>query len=143
MSEPQKEQRRIFLETVRAYHLKWYDWGGQGPGGVDCSGLVVEGLRACGLLANRQDMSADTMWRTYRAKYAVPAPREGCVIFWFNKSGRAIHTAVGVGPQHCIGAHGGDSDITDSTIAESEGAFVKYRPIYYRTEPFKCIDLFS
>lgn len=138
-----KEQRRVFLETIRAYHLKSYDWGGQGPWGVDCSGLVVEGLRACGLFANRQDMSANDMWNTYRGKYAVDRPREGSIVFWFAPSGKAVHTAVAVGPYHCMGAHGGGSATTDDKKAEQQQAFVKIRPINYRLEPFKCIDLFS
>lgn len=143
MSEILQERRQIFLKAVEGYHLKWYDWGGQGPGGVDCSGLVVEGLRACGIFANKQDMTADTIWHTYKELYFVEMPRAGSIIFWFNKGDRAIHTAVAVGPYHCIGANGGDRDITDSTIAELEGAFIKYRPINYRSEPFRCIDLFS
>lgn len=142
MSEIAKERRRIFLKAVEGYHLKWYDWGGQGPGGVDCSGLVVEGLRACGVFANKQDMSADMIWNTYKGDYDCEHPKAGSIVFWFNNNGKAIHTAVAVGPYHCIGANGGDSDITDSTIAELEGAFVKYRPINYRTERFRCIDIF-
>ena len=143
MGEPQKENRRIFLKAVEGYYLKWYDWGGQGPDGVDCSGLVVEGLRATGHLGNKQDMSADMLWRTYKKDYQVEHPRDGSIVFWFNSDGKAVHVAVAVGSYHCIGAHGGDADITDSAVAEKEGAFVKYRPINYRTGPFECIDLFQ
>jgi len=139
----EKELRRIFLKAVEGYYLSWYDWGGQGPGGIDCSGLVVEGLRACGKLANQQDMTADMLWRTYRGDYTIDVPREGAIVFWFNKNGKAVHTAVAVGPYHCIGAHGGDADVRDSVVAELEGAYVKYRPINYRTDSFRCIDLFK
>ncbi len=139
----EKEQRAVFLETIRAYLLQPYDWGGQGLGGVDCSGLVVEGLRSCGKLANKQDMNADTIWRSFRADYACNAPRAGAIVFWFGPTGKAIHTAVCIGKYHCIGAHGGNSTTTDSDKADLQDAYVKIRPINYRSEPFKCIDLFK
>jgi len=143
MGVMEKERKRIFLKAIEGYYLRWYDWGGQGPGGVDCSGLVVEGLRACGLMANDEDLTADDIWNKYRHKYTTKAPCEGAIVFWFGSNGKAVHTAVAIGPYHCIGAHGGDSDITDSEIAELEGAYVKYRPINYRPESFRCIDLFK
>jgi len=142
MGEPQREQRRIFLKTVEAYLLKPYEWGGQGFDAVDCSGLVVEGLRAAGLIGDKEDIFADGLWRKYRDKYTVPRPRSGCLIFWF-RNNRAVHIAVGIGTYHCIGAHGGDSSVKTEDDADKREAFVKIRPTNYRGETFRCLDLFS
>jgi len=139
----EKERRRVFLQTINAYLLQPYDWGGQGLGGVDCSGLVVEGLRACGIFTNKQDTNAHGIWTEYRDRYSVGRPSNGCIVFWFNQAGKAIHTAVGIGPYHCIGAHGGNSTTTDSDKADAQEAFVKIRTVNYRSEQFKCIDLFK
>jgi cell wall-associated NlpC family hydrolase len=111
---------------------KWYKWGGDDPAGIDCSGLVVECLRAVGLIGNKEDLSADALLRRFLIG-KVQFPYKGCLVFWL-KDGTAIHTGIMYDREHVIEAGGGDSSVTSVDDASQQNAFVRVRPWWYRGE---------
>jgi cell wall-associated NlpC family hydrolase len=135
-------QKKWFLQVVMSYLGAWYRWGGDDPAGIDCSGVVVEGLRAAGMLAPHEDLTADGLWDRYKQR-KVMSPGEGCLIFWFNSEGKATHVAVALDSYFCLTADGGGSTIHTVADAEKANAFVKVRPIGHRMSQPKYVDLFT
>ena len=130
-----------FMKTVESFHNKWYRWGGDDPSGVDCSGLVIEGLKAVGLIKPHDDMTADQLWHRFHANEVI-RPSRGCLAFWFNEGGRATHVAVCVSFDKCLTADGGGSRVKTVEDAERHNAFIKYRPIGHRLSKPRYIYLF-
>jgi len=135
-----REERWIFMETVKAYLHTPYRWAGDDFEGIDCSGLVVEGLKAAGLIAEHEDMTADELWRRYK-KHETKETAVGCLAFWFTGS-KATHVAVLIGPNHVITAHRGGHAIKTHEQAMLRNAFVTYRPLDHRKSQPRIVDIF-
>lgn len=117
-----------------------YAWGGDDPmAGFDCSGLIVEVLRATGLLAPHEDLTADGLWQKFK-KYQVVKPYTGCLLFWF-KNNKAIHVEMAIDDFFTIGASGGGPHVKDLSQAIKENAFVKMNPIESRPG-WRAVDPF-
>lgn len=137
-----REQERIFMAEVHRWIGAPYKWGGQGQLqadgwlGLDCSGLITEGARACGIIPKRADYSADGYWVMWKDRQ-IPEARYGSLAFWFDGTGRAIHVAVCVGPAHCITADGGGASVTSLEAAQEKEAVIRYLPIEHgrKTQP--------
>lgn len=120
-----------------------YRWGGDDPmRGFDCSGLVVEVLQGVGLLPHNSDLTANGLYLRYYTKQ-TQMPKEGCLCFWVNPAGLAIHVEMFIDAGHTIGASGGGSTTTTPDAAAQQNAFVKIRPIGYRGTNFKACDPFA
>lgn len=124
--------------------LKPYIYGGQGPDGWCCSGLFTAVLRGVGLLKNKEDLSADGLYKKFHeGRDVTNDPRYwGCLVFWF-KGGRAYHVAMTIDNFHIIEAGGGDADTKTEEDAAKDDAFVRMRPINYRGEDYRVIDPFK
>lgn len=127
------------------YLTKWigtfYLWAGNDPSGFDCSGLIIEVLKAVGLLPHVFDDTAHGLYLRYKPqKTDTLAP--GCLVFWL-KDGKARHVEMAIDKHHTIGASGGGS--TTLTIADAikHDAFVKMRPVAYRGTDYKIVDPFA
>jgi cell wall-associated NlpC family hydrolase len=103
------DERKSFLETSRGFvpkkHLRPLDrpmsdpvtvaqlhfgvpylWGGNSTLGIDCSGLVSAGLRACGIdCPADSDMQRDALGRPFEGPY-----RRGDLIFWKGHVGMMV-----------------------------------------------------
>jgi cell wall-associated NlpC family hydrolase len=127
MSDRRNSARHWFLKTALAYLGTPYVWGGDDPSGFDCSGLVIEALRSVGLIEGA-DFTADDLLKKF-ASQIVTEPERGCLIFFLNSEGRAVHVGICLDRFFMIEAGGGDSKVTDAASAWQRNAFVKIRPI--------------
>lgn len=111
-----------------------YLWGGSGIDGVDCSGLVLEGLKAVGLVPREFDTTADGLLRqTFKDKTPVTSEgqlRPGMLVFWGTPV-RHVEIVWAVFPDRVltIGASGGGSKTVDRAEAKRTDARVKIRRI--------------
>jgi len=120
-----------------------YVWGGDDPmAGFDCSGLAVEVLQAVGRLAHGRDYTANDLFSIFKL-FEVSQGYSGCLVFWFNDQGKAIHVEIMIDNDHVVGASGGGSSTQTLADAIRQNAFVKMRPIRYRGSNYKIIDPFK
>lgn len=104
-----------------------YIWGGDDPmAGFDCSGLVVEILKAAGVLPADGDWTADQLYQRFAASEQGLA-YGGCLAFW-RRGGRMTHVEYCINPSHTIGASGGGSSTLTVADAIRQNAYVKLRP---------------
>jgi len=121
-----------------------YRWGGSDPIlGFDCSGFVIELLKAVGILPRSGDWTADALYRRFPADHTVDEPYVGCLAFW-RRDGRMTHVEYCIDGAHTIGASGGGSATTDLGAAADQDAYVKLRPIRpgaVFVDPFTTSDM--
>lgn len=143
--------RELALDVWRAQLGKPYRWGGDDPlAGFDCSGLVIEGLKAAGVLPREGDWSAAELYETALRDFprlndvrSIPA---GSLLFWNRGTPPTIgHVeivwAVIGGKVFTLGASGGGSAETDLAHAIADNAYVKVRPAVLPW--LHCVDPFS
>lgn len=135
--------RKIALQIAWTYLGTPYQWGGDDPmAGFDCSGYVIEVLKSVGILPRKGDWTAQNLWERFKDKRIV-TPHEGCLVFWENHSGRAIHVELCLNDTLSIGASGGGSKTQDLQDAIDQNAYIKVRPFRQRRmikgflDPFK------
>lgn len=135
------EIRRRIVANRYAWKMinKPYIWTGDDPlRGFDCSGLVIEILRAVNLLPEKGDWTADILSTFFPQ---VQIPYGGCLIFFHNSEMiRFIHVEYCIDDELSIGASGGGSKTLTIQDAINSNAFVKVRPIgtpALITDPFK------
>lgn len=109
---------------------KPYRWGGNDPiGGFDCSGLMIEGLKATGALPREGDWRSGDLAAQF-PEAALPLQR-GDLLFW-NRGARIGHVemvwAVYDDLVLTIGASGGGSATLTPQEAIDQDAYVKIRP---------------
>jgi len=112
-----------------------YRWGGDDPlEGVDCSGLVLEGLKAVGLVPREFDTTADgLLTQTFKDAPRVTNPaalRRGMLVFWGSLI-QHVEIVWAVFPDRVltIGASGGGSATVDRAAAVKANAYVKIRRV--------------
>jgi len=135
--------RALAVDYAKHFIGTPYHWGGDDPmAGFDCSGFVVEVLQAVGKLQAR-DYSAHDLYTLFKPN-VVALGYAGCLAFWLNDAGRAVHVMLLIDNAHVIGASGGGSKTDDLADAIRENAFIKMRPLSYRkgtpiiVDPFKA-----
>lgn len=136
-----------YLDALDRLRNLPYLWGGDDPmTGFDCSGVVVEGLTAAGVLSHGSDYTAPQLWDRFEGKrigISQAAETKGALLFYANKKGEIIHVETSLGDGYVIGAIGGGQATTSPGAAEMSNAFVKIRPYGYRgaaivaANPFK------
>jgi len=115
-----------------------YRWGGDDPIlGIDCSGLVLEVLKAAGVYKGKFDTTAQGIYADLlnRDKAVVTkAPDAMCIAFYGISTTHITHVALCVSPTHMIEAGGGGSKTVDEKTAAAHNAFVRIRPIDSRVD---------
>lgn len=113
-----------------------YVWGGKGPDGFDCSGLIVELLKMLGFVNSKFDATANDLMLLTR-KGACLKPKAHCLVF-YGTGQRATHVGYCISETHMIEAGGGNQTCIDVESASRLGAFVRVRPIFSRKDFIVC-----
>lgn len=117
-----------FLQTAESYLGTPYIFGGDDPSGLDCSGFVVECLKAVGFLGENEDYSANGLLGLYQ-HHACDDPRAGAILFYLDTEGKAFHVVICLDDCYQIGASGGTGATKTTEAAWQANAYVKIRPI--------------
>jgi cell wall-associated NlpC family hydrolase len=120
--------RDDFCAYAKVWLRTWYKWGGDDPSGFDCSGFVIECLKAWGKFPRKADMTADGLKYRFRNQQ-IQTPVPGCLVFWLNPQGIAYHVEIAINSWQSIGASGGGSSTLTIEDAIRDNAFIKIRPI--------------
>ena len=121
--------RNKAVEYIQRFIGKPYIWGGQGPDGFDCSGLIIEVLRAVGKIGPKEDLNARSLFNKFHNGREQSVAYSGCLVFWFKKN-LPIYVEMLIDNFHVVGANSGVSPI-------------RMRPIGYRGKNYKIIDPFK
>jgi cell wall-associated NlpC family hydrolase len=116
-----------------AYLKRWmfvpYRWGGDDPlAGIDCSGLVMEILKAVGLAGEKDDLTAGGILEKFKANI-VYRPYAGVLVFWKKPDGSIPHVGMMIDDMFIVHAASGDSTTTDMESAIAKNAYVKMREL--------------
>jgi len=136
----------LTIELALAYILTFagvpYKWGGNMPSdAIDCSGLVVEYLKAAGKLPRGTDYSAGMLWDKFHRFSQTKLPRRGCLVFYKNKQTDKInHVEIMMSDKVTFGANGGSRNTKTLKDAVERNAFVKQRLIDKRRKIAGYLD---
>lgn len=142
MRPPPDDLRDAALFVYESFLNAPYLWGGDGLEGVDCSGLVLEGLKAVGLAPRERDFTAEGILRRLFADlpqaHIESELRRGMLVFWAKPDGGIRHVEIvwatwalngGRLLVLTLGASGGGSRTVDRAEAKRTDARVKIRRI--------------
>lgn len=115
---------------------KPYYWGGDDPmQGFDCSGLVIELLKSCGMLPRRFDATSQGLYNRFRSKSELRRHCQfGALCFYGRDKRRITHIAFGLDDKRILEAGGGNSRTKSEDIAIDQNAFVRVRPVASRSD---------
>lgn len=127
------EMRKVFMKVAYSNINRPYTWGGDDPSGFDCSGLVVECMKAVALMKRKADATADMIYQRLRDAFGPPNPNsnfidKGWLCFWKGTS-KIIHVEIAINSYLSIGAAGGGSRVRTAEDAWKYNAYIKIRPI--------------
>jgi len=107
-------------------------WGGATPLGWDCSGLILEVLKARGFASNSFDATAHGIFLATKSG-GVLKPEVHALAFFGGKQ-RVTHVGYCVSPELMVEAGGGGANTTSLEMAVKQNAFVRLRPIFSRKD---------
>lgn len=114
---------------------KPYIYGGNGPDGYDCSGLVSEVLKSSGVLSYAYSDTADGIYHTMQDPLygkKIDQPEAGALVF-FGKGTKIEHVALVLDENRMLEAGGGFKGIKPEQLNE-HAAMVRIRPIKMRVD---------
>lgn len=115
-----------------------YKYGGANPmSGIDCSGLCIELLKSCGVLPHSFDATAQGLYDRFSDPVygSIAMQTAFGVLVFYGKSKKLIsHVGFCVDGMRVIEAGSGDSKVVDRITADERNAFVRMRPIQYRSD---------
>lgn len=124
-------------KRARAIEYAWkfvgtaYEWGGENPWGMDCSGFVSEVLQGVGILPRGARLTAQSLYDRFKLKGSA-APAAGLLVFYGPSVMEINHVELLIDDEHTLGASGGGSKVTTLKAADDANAFVKLRPMMLR-----------
>lgn len=118
------------VRYIRKFIGSPYYWAGSNPmQGFDCSGLVVEMLKATGYLGEFDDLTAAQLFDRYTK---VEKPKRG-VLAYFGLGRNIHHVGICINHRLMIEAGGGRKGLTSFADATKLNAYVRIRPIRKNT----------
>ena len=112
-----------------------YVWGGEGPGGFDCSGLVQEILRSIGA-DPRLDQTAQGLFNFFVTKPTIGVkPCFGALAFYGSDEKGITHVGFCLNAKVMLSSTGGGKGVNIPTSR----AMVTIRPVNYRKDLVKVI----
>ena len=129
-----------FAEYACRFIGRPYIWGGDGSGkcggGFDCSGLVLEALKAAGYIEGGLDFTAQGLHDALKKRGWVDVPPELItaqdVLFWGKSAAKITHTAIAIDRTRFVEAGGGGSKCTSP---EKSTGMIRVRPLGVREAP--------
>lgn len=126
------------IDTAIQYAMSFlgtpYRWGGENPiGGVDCSGLVQEILRSVGM-DPPGDQTAQALFEYFVKDSLRLELSPGALAFYGPSITKIIHVAFMIDSSRIIEAGGGGSKVLTKEDANLHNAFVRIRPVKYRSD---------
>ncbi len=118
-----------------------YEWGGDNPQGLDCSGFIGVILRGVGLMGNKEDLNASGIYKKFE-DLSTDDPAMGCLVFYGADLDHITHIGFMVTDHYILEAGGGNSKTIDAQSADKANAFVRARPYDYRN-PVAFVNPFS
>jgi len=124
------------MKALIEYAMSWlgtpYEWGGDGRGGIDCSGFVQEVLASVGL-DPIGDQTAHGLFEYFsiRGKH-LEKPEQGALVFYGSE--RKTHVAFAIDSFRVIEAGGGGSKTLTFEDAIKHNAWVRIRPYNHRKD---------
>ncbi len=138
--------RTAFVDYASRWIGTWYKWGGDDPSGFDCSGFVIECLKAFGKFPRGKDATADKLLEMFDDQ-VVYKPEIGSLVFWVNKAGNAYHIEIASfvwEPKwFSIGAKGGGPKTLTVEDAIRQNAFIKQREFKHKDSLIWICDPFK
>ena len=120
-----------------------YIWGGDSPlEGFDCSGLVIELLKAEGRFPVGDDTTAQGLYLYFKDQgfQSTGAAERGCLAFYGKSVNEITHVAYCLDEKHVIEAAGGNHTTITPEIAKKQNAHVRIRQIRYRKDFLTVIN---
>jgi len=123
--------REVAVAYAKSFIGTPYEWGGDNPDGLDCSGFLGVVYRGIGLLKNKEDLTSRGFYYKFK-DYEVTAPQPGAFVVYGKDINSISHIALLIDESHIIEAGGGNSKTTTKKVADDRNAFVRMRPYKYR-----------
>jgi cell wall-associated NlpC family hydrolase len=125
---------KTLIDYAKSFIGKPYIWGGEGPTGFDCSGLVQEILRSVGE-DPKGDQTAQAIHDYFLINGAVTSKCLPGALCFYGKSNLSItHIAFAIDYYRIVEAGGGDSTCTSEQSANKKSAMVRMRPHNFRKD---------
>ena len=139
-----RSKRTVAIEHGLRFVGKPYFFGGQGPAGLDCSGLLTEIFRAVGKIGRRSDYNAQGYFNMYRHRERMVA-NPGDLVFYGDGSNDITHMGMAVevldsGDVLILEAAGGRRGTDTLEEAQALDAMVTLRPINSRRDLVAICD---
>lgn len=110
-----------------------YRWGGDDPlQGFDCSGLVIELLQSAGVLPYGFDTTSQGLYDLFKKQGVLSEKTFGSLAFFGR--GSISHVGFMLDDFRMIEAGGGDSRTITTIDAAKNNAFVRIRPLTWRSD---------
>ena len=127
------------IQAVTDYGMRFvgipYKFGGNNPiEGFDCSGLVIELLKAAGELPYNFDGRAQDIYNRYERSSSAGVYSMGSLAFYGKSVNEVTHVAYMINQNQILEAGGGDSLTLLPKDAAAKNAFVRVRHVEYRTD---------
>jgi len=138
------EKKKILYDLAKSYLHTPYRWGGDDVSGIDCSGFLVELLKAFGIVAGGYDGTAKDLFNSLKARPGsamVPSDSFGDIVFFGSDLSSISHVALCLGSGLIIEAGGGGRDTTSSDKAFAKNAFVRIRPLKHRSDRLEIMHI--
>lgn len=111
-----------------------YIWGGSDPiNGFDCSGFVQELLASIGF-DPKGDQTAQGLYEAFKNSAFKDVHGPGALAFYGKDLQNITHVTMMINSWQCVGANGGGSKTTSRETAAAADAFIKVRPVDYRSD---------
>jgi len=131
MEKDQLLKQEYFRSQAVWYAKRWigtpYTWAGDDFRSLDCSGLIMEIFKALGIFHENEDYSAEALFQKYGRFRIQGLPYAGCLVFWLNAKGQAVHVAIMIDNYFLIHAAGGGPGTRTVEDAIRDNAYVKMR----------------
>ena len=124
------------MQTLISYAMSFlgtpYKWGGDGRDGIDCSGLIMEILKSCGMAPPNDRTSAQLHDYFIANGKSIVQCKPACLCFYGSE--KITHVAFGIDNFRIIEAAGGDRNVNTRDEAIHRNAWVRIRPYDHRND---------